>query len=145
MNPWKSVFIWLQFLFCAVTLDAVAQSAHPKQLGPENTLNVIYFEFESSNIPLSYQPMIEAHAAFLKSNPDARLSLEGHDDASRSVQEFTLSMAQRRASAVRQALALMGVSHVQMEAVSFGSTKPAAAEFHEAAFAKNRRVEFFYR
>jgi peptidoglycan-associated lipoprotein len=41
-------------------------------------------------------------------------------------------------------LTLLGVSDAQLEAVSFGKEKPAAAGTDETAFAKNRRVEIKY-
>jgi len=39
---------------------------------------------------------------------------------------------------------LLGVPESQVEAVSYGKEKPAAQGADEAAFAKNRRVEFKY-
>jgi peptidoglycan-associated lipoprotein len=45
---------------------------------------------------------------------------------------------------VRRALALLGVSESQIEAVSFGKEKPAASGNDESALAKNRRVEIKY-
>jgi peptidoglycan-associated lipoprotein len=38
----------------------------------------------------------------------------------------------------------LGVSDAQLEAVSFGKEKPAAAGADEATYAKNRRVEIKY-
>jgi len=46
---------------------------------------------------------------------------------------------------VRKALTLLGVPDAQLEAVSFGKEKPAVMGSNEAAYAKNRRVEFNYR
>jgi peptidoglycan-associated lipoprotein len=39
-------------------------------------------------------------------------------------------------------LKLLGAQEVQLEAVSFGDTRPYTQEKTEAAWAKNRRVEF---
>ena len=50
-----------------------------------------------------------------------------------------------RARDVRRALTVLGVPDARMEAVSFGQEKPADSGTTEAAYAKNRRVEFIYR
>jgi len=46
---------------------------------------------------------------------------------------------------VRRSLNLLGVSDSQVEAVSFGEEKPAAAGSNEAAYSQNRRAEISYR
>jgi peptidoglycan-associated lipoprotein len=88
--------------------------------------------------------LIDAHARFLKANPQRRIALEGHTDE-RGGREYNLALGQRRAEAVRRALALLGVADNQMEAVSFGKEKPAVVGADEAAWAQNRRVEIAYR
>jgi len=72
--------------------------------------------------------------AFLRPTRDGRLP-----------SRYNLALGQKRAEAVRRALSLLGVSEQQMEPVSFGEEKPAANSFDEAAYGKNRRVEFTYR
>jgi len=52
--------------------------------------------------------------------------------------------AQKRAEAVRKALAVLGVSDAQMEAVSFGEEKPRKEGESEEAYAENRRVDVVY-
>ena len=70
--------------------------------------------------------------------------LEGHTDE-RGGREYNLALGQKRADAVRRALALMGVQETQMEAVSFGKEKPAVQGSGEEAWSQNRRVELAYR
>ena len=72
------------------------------------------------------------------------MAIEGHTDE-RGGREYNLALGQRRAEAVRRALALLGVPDTQVEAVSFGKEKPAAQGSDEAAWAKNRRAELAYR
>jgi len=45
---------------------------------------------------------------------------------------------------VRRALAVLGVSDQQMEAVSFGEERPRALGTDEAAHAENRRADIVY-
>ena len=83
-------------------------------------------------------------SGFLKANSGRRVALEGHTDE-RGGREYNLALGQRRAEAVRRALALLGVGDNQMEAVSFGKEKPAMPGSDEQAWAQNRRVEIVYR
>ena len=87
--------------------------------------------------------VIEKNAQFLQANKQSKAMLEGHTDE-RGGREYNLALGQKRAEAVRRALALLGVSESQIEAVSFGKEKPAASGSDEAALAKNRRVEIKY-
>jgi peptidoglycan-associated lipoprotein len=121
-----------------------ADSANLTAAGPENVARLIYFDYDSYVIKPEFQALVEAHAKFLKANSGRHVTLEGHTDE-RGGREYNLALGQRRAEAVRRALALLGVNDKQMEAVSFGKEKPAAPGSDEAAWAKNRRVEIVYR
>ncbi|HWI84634.1 peptidoglycan-associated lipoprotein Pal [Ramlibacter sp.] len=121
-----------------------ADSAASTAAGPVNVARLVYFDYDSYVIKPEFQAIIEAHARFLKANGTRRVALEGHTDE-RGGREYNLALGQRRAEAVRRALALLGVGDNQMEAVSFGKEKPAAPGSDEAAWAKNRRVEIVYR
>ena len=112
--------------------------------GPANAAKVIYFDYDSYIVKPEFQAVIEAHAQYLKANQRAKVSLEGHTDE-RGSREYNLALGQKRADAVRQSLTLLGVSAAQIESVSFGEEKPAVAGSDEAAYAKNRRAEFFYK
>ena len=109
-----------------------------------NVSKVILFDYDSYSVKPEFQSTIDAHAQFLKANPRAKVSLEGHTDE-RGGREYNLALGQKRADAVRQTLSLLGVAESQIESVSFGKEKPAAQGADENAFAKNRRAEFFYR
>ena len=112
--------------------------------GPANAAKVIYFDYDSHTVKPEFQSVIEAHAQYLKANQRAKVSLEGHTDE-RGSREYNLALGQKRADAVRQSLTLLGVSASQIESVSFGEEKPAVPGSDEAAYAKNRRAEFFYK
>jgi len=109
-----------------------------------NVAKVIFFDYDSYVVKSEFQTTIEAHAQFLKANPKAKVSLEGHTDE-RGGREYNLALGQKRADAVRQSLSLLGVQESQVESVSFGKEKPSVQGTDESAFAKNRRAEFFYR
>jgi len=105
---------------------------------------VVYFDFDSFAIRSEFQSVLENHARLLKSDKTKKISIDGHTDE-RGGREYNLSLGQKRAEAVRKALALLGVAENQMEAVSFGKEKPAVAGSTDLAMEKNRRAEINYR
>jgi len=123
-----------------VTADTASSSTQ----GPVNVARIVYFDYDSYVVKPEFQSLIEAHARFLKANAGRRITIEGHTDE-RGGREYNLALGQRRAEAVRRSLGLLGVGDAQVEAVSFGKEKPAAAGSDEAAWSKNRRAEISYR
>lgn len=103
----------------------------------------IYFDFDSFVVKSEYNPVLEAHAGYLKANSGARVILQGNAD-DRGSREYNLALGQKRAEAVRKVLAVMGVAESQMEAISFGEEKPRADAATEAAYAENRRTDVVY-
>lgn len=112
--------------------------------GPAGGANrVIYFDYDSYVIRPEFQAVLAEHAKYLRANTGRKVAVEGHTDESGG-REYNLALGQKRADAVRDALAILGVSRAQMESVSFGMEKPAVMGTDEAAFAKNRRAEIRY-
>ncbi|MCW5954923.1 MAG: peptidoglycan-associated lipoprotein Pal, partial [Propionibacteriaceae bacterium] len=103
----------------------------------------VYFEYDSSAIPESYDSMIVGHAAFLKAHPDYKVEVQGNCDE-RGSREYNLALGQRRADSVKRAMVLLGVSDKQIETVSFGAEKPVAMGQDEESWAKNRRSDIVY-
>jgi peptidoglycan-associated lipoprotein len=103
----------------------------------------IFFDFDSYVVKAEYRPALEAHAGYLLSKRDARVILQGNADE-RGSREYNLALGQKRAEAVRRALAVLGVSDAQMEAVSFGEEKPRNESDTEAGYAENRRTDVVY-
>ena len=104
----------------------------------------IYFDFDKSNIRSEFYDDLNAHAAYLQANPDARIVLEGHTDE-RGTREYNMALGERRGNSVQRYLSLQGVDSAQMEVVSYGEERPVvrAASTRED-HARNRRVEFIY-
>ncbi len=103
----------------------------------------IYFDFDSFVVKDEYRLVLEAHAGYLLARKDAHVILQGNTDE-RGSREYNLALGQKRAEAVRRALALLGVSDAQLEAVSFGEEKPRKEGDSEEAYAENRRVDLVY-
>ncbi len=105
--------------------------------------NVIYFDFDKSDIKPEYADVISAHARNLTTHPNLKLKLEGNTDQ-RGTREYNIGLGERRAQAVRRALMLQGVAESQLTTVSFGAERPAVEGDDEAAWAKNRRADMVY-
>jgi peptidoglycan-associated lipoprotein len=110
----------------------------------QSTNRVVYFDYDSFAIRPEFQPVIEAHAKFLKSDKTRKVVIEGHTDE-RGGREYNLALGQKRAETVRKSLGLLGVADTQLEAVSFGKEKPAITGNSDTAMEKNRRAEISYR
>lgn len=108
------------------------------------TTRVVYFDYDSFAIRSEFQPVIEAHAKYIRADKSRKVVIEGHTDE-RGGREYNLALGQKRSEAVRKALILLGVPDSQLEAVSFGKEKPAVQGSTEAAMEKNRRAEISYR
>jgi peptidoglycan-associated lipoprotein len=108
-----------------------------------STARIVYFDYDSFVIKPEFQAMIAEHARYIKAQSSRKVAIEGHTDETGG-REYNLALGQKRAEAVRGALAILGVSQNQMEAVSFGKEKPAVVGSTEEAYAKNRRTEIRY-
>jgi peptidoglycan-associated lipoprotein len=113
---------------------------------PNNILSKrsVYFGFDKYDVDDKYRSLIQAHAAYLQSHPDAKVTLEGNTDE-RGGAEYNLALGQKRAEAVRKQMELSGAPAKQMEAISFGKEKPKATGHDEAAWAENRRTDIHYK
>ena len=103
----------------------------------------IYFDLDSYVVKDEYKSVIDAHGKYLASRPDRKVLIQGNTDE-RGGSEYNLALGQKRADAVRRALALRGVPESQMEAVSFGKEKPKAMGSNEEAWKENRRADIAY-
>lgn len=115
-----------------------ARASAAAALGPLGGL--VYFDFDSFEMRADAKALIESHAQILRTDRSRRVVVEGHADE-RGGREYNLSLGQKRADTVRQALIMLGASDYQLEAVSFGEERPAVRSSDEAAWAKNRRAE----
>ena len=106
--------------------------------------HTIYFEFDSSDVPASAQPVIEAHARYLSEHAGASITLEGHADE-RGTREYNIALGEKRALAVRRIMTLLGATSPQVHTISYGEERPADPGRDESAWRLNRRVEIVYR
>lgn len=105
-------------------------------------LETIYFDFDKSDLRQDSRDVLYKNAEILlKTNPDAKIKIEGHCDE-RGSAEYNLALGERRAKSTQQYLLTLGVQADRLSIISYGKEKPAVQGSDEAAWSKNRRAEF---
>jgi peptidoglycan-associated lipoprotein len=105
--------------------------------------NIIYFDFDSSEVRADFTDIVARHALILANDSMIRVRLEGHADE-RGSREYNIGLGERRAQSVRRMLMIQGASASQIATVSFGEERPVALGGDEDSWAQNRRVEIKY-
>jgi peptidoglycan-associated lipoprotein len=101
----------------------------------------VHFAFDSAVVKKGEQSNVSAVASALAASASDKLLIEGHCDE-RGTEEYNRSLGERRALALREALAKAGVSPDRVRTLSYGKDKPADPGHDESAWSKNRRGEF---
>ncbi|RIY31851.1 peptidoglycan-associated lipoprotein [Psittacicella hinzii] len=108
----------------------------------QNQYRTVYFAFDSYQVTPEAQQIIRAHAEFIKAT-GAKVLLEGYTDE-RGTPEYNIALGAERAKAVATLLVQYGVNPNNIRQLSYGEERPAVLGHTEAAYSKNRRVEFNY-
>ena len=111
------------------------------ELNAMGVLKTVYFEFDKSDLTDQTRAVLRANADWLTEHAKYNIVIEGHCDE-RGTIEYNLALGQRRAQAVRDYLASLGVASSRARTVSYGEERPADYGHTEGAWAKNRRAEF---
>jgi peptidoglycan-associated lipoprotein len=100
-----------------------------------------YFKYDSAAVQKTEKANLAAVAAALASDAGTKLLIEGNCDE-RGTDEYNRALGERRALALREALAKIGVDPSRVRTISYGKDKPADPGHDEAAWSKNRRGDF---
>ncbi len=99
---------------------------------------IVYFGYDKDNIDSDAEAILTQQANWLRQNPNAKVDLAGHTDATGS-NDYNFDLAMRRARSVETFLLQQGVSPAQMRSVvSQGETSLAVET--QAKERLNRRV-----
>ena len=101
----------------------------------------IYFNYNSSNIDQRSDVIVRAHARYLQSRSNLRVTLEGHADE-RGTRDYNLALGERRAKTVS---ALMKtIANNSINTISYGEERPIDSGHNDSAWSRNRRVQISY-
>jgi peptidoglycan-associated lipoprotein len=101
----------------------------------------VYFDFDQSILTSDGRSVLERKGAWLRSNSDASVTVEGHCDE-RGTAEYNIALGERRAKSAMEFLVDMGIDSSRLDQVSYGEERPLDAGHDEDAWAKNRRAHF---
>lgn len=116
---------------------AVAQA--PK--GLEVTVTDIFFDFDQSAIRNDSKKTLADNVLWLRTNPAAKVTIEGHSDE-RGSSEYNLALGERRARVTRDFLVATGIEANRISTISFGKERPFVLGHDESAWKWNRRAHF---
>lgn len=139
------------YLYEKTQLDAAAQARERFSDGeaivardPDRlTLRLVGLSFQAgrTNIPGGARGLLEKLGAYLALYPQARITVEGHTDAT-GKEDKNVTLSKSRADAVMQFLAATGgVPEERMTASGFGSAQPIASNTTRRGRGQNRRID----
>ena len=106
---------------------------------PERKI-IIYFKYNSNELPDQSYETLNRIAGFLLQNPSASIDIKGYTDSTGS-QSYNISVSEFRANTIKTYLAGKGVPPSQIKSVGLGPENPLATNSTEEGRRKNRRVE----
>ena len=133
-----------------VPAEAVAGLAAPKPdaagadargAEKESVLKDAFFDFDKSSIRPDAKLNLDENAKWLKANPKAAFTIEGHCDE-RGTREYNLGLGQRRAKAAKDYLVSAGIDAKRIKIISYGKERPFVSGHDESAWKWNRRAHF---
>jgi len=101
----------------------------------------IYYDFDKSTLRPAAQDDLMKKAAWLRANPNAAVTIEGHCDE-RGTNEYNLALGDRRADSAKSYLVDLGIAASRLTTVSYGEERPVCSQQNEECWSKNRRAHF---
>lgn len=90
----------------------------------EQKFQIIYFDLDKSFLREEGKMTAKKIAAYMKKNPDAKLSVAGHC-CDWATNEYNIKLGQRRADAVKNAIVGHGIDASRITTTTYGEEKPA--------------------
>jgi peptidoglycan-associated lipoprotein len=123
------------------TDSATAARPAPGDFTPVAALKDINFDFDKYDVRPADTKILDANAAWLRTNARHLLLIEGHSDE-RGTAEYNLVLGERRAQAAMSYLVSLGIQANRISIVSYGEERGVCQEQSETCWARNRRAHF---
>ena len=98
----------------------------------------VFFDYDQTDIKPEGQQTLQKQAEWLRRYPNIAVTIEGHCDE-RGTREYNLALGERRATAVKNVLAALGIPANRVSTISYGKERPAVVGSNDQAWAQNRR------
>ena len=125
----------------SVKCDPSVPAAFAKNLAP--LPDRIHFAYDSADISSTSFSIITRIAAAMNGEPTLRLVLYGHADQ-RGDLNYNVNLSRQRAENIRASLVSSGIAADRIVVAPIGKIQPLTRERSAEAYARNRRVEFFF-
>ncbi len=121
-------------------LNRIKEEEFAKASGLAN----VFFQFDSWALTEQGKHSLQRMLWWFEQVPDSDLIIEGHADQ-RGTQAYNLVLAIKRAFAVKDYLAQLGVNRSRLAIISYGKDKPFCRDSTEVCHQLNRRGHLFVR
>jgi len=123
------------------SVDTAALNRERIQARITEAFKTVYFEYDQSTLTADGKNACDVIGQLMKDVSEITVRIEGHADE-RGTNEYNLALGERRAISIQAYLTSYGVAASRFSVISYGEEKPAVDGHDEAAWSKNRRVEF---
>ena len=113
----------------------------PTTFSTRPELKDIYFDFDKAEIRPEARRTLDETAAWLRSNPQYLVLIEGHADE-RGTNAYNIALGDRRAKAAMNYLVGQGVRSNRISTISYGEERPMCSERTDHCWSLNRRAHF---
>ena len=110
-------------------------------LNAQRPLEDVFFDYDKSDLSDAARASLQKNSTWMRKWMSTMVTVEGHAD-SRGTSEYNLALGERRAGAIRDYLATLGVTASRITIVTMGEEQPVCTEEAEACWSKNRRGHF---
>ena len=117
------------------------KAGKPPVTSASSPLKDVLFEFDSYDLRGNARDVLRGNADWLKSNPSARIEVEGHCDE-RGTSEYNLALGAKRSQTAKDYLVSLGISPERISTISYGEEIPMCTESNENCWRQNRRARF---
>jgi len=125
----------------ALTEDQIFAQKSLEQVNAERPLGDVFFDLDESTIRDDARGVLQRNADWMKRWGSTAITIEGHCD-SRGSSEYNLALGTRRANAVKDYLANLGVTAGRVTVISKGKEQPFCTTEDESCWQQNRRGHF---
>ena len=119
----------------------MAERPPVKEFHPATEMIDVHFDFDRYNIRSQDESALQSNAAWLRSNKNYLVLIEGHSDE-RGTSEYNVALGERRAKTAQNYLVSHGVDSRRISIISYGEHRQQCTDATEACWAKNRRAHF---
>ncbi len=110
-------------------------------LNAEHPLGDAFFDYDRNTLRDDARRALQQDARWLSRWPQTVVRIDGHCDE-RGTAEYNLALGDRRAVAIREYLAGLGINQERLQIRSLGKEAPFCSQSGESCWSQNRRGHF---